>query len=320
MPSATPAPAALPYEGPSPRTLLRDPRGVRLRNASGAAQFVTLALDHGDRPVFLDSREVPPATVVEYDGLVRRVADYRVVAETADGERHERTWRPTERTGGLLVTLDDGVTSRTTTTCTQTCGPGPSLADRTLYLDNPSGDSTAARVRLGPSWNLDRDLTIRVPALGRAAVPVPEWSSDYPLRIAYGDREVRREWRVSDGERLFVSVDGPPRVRCSNTTRELVVVNRIDRERSLDLRIDADGERAVDRSLSVPASGERSFANTVPPAGRYAFAVATEDGIDRSFETAICPAAGPLLVILDEENVVVTIRGERRETVVDGRA
>jgi hypothetical protein len=281
---------------------------------------VTLALDHGNRQVFLDSREVPPATVVEYGGLVRRVADYRVVAETANGARHRRTWRPTARTGDLWVTLDAAVTSRTTTTCTETCGPGPSLADRTLYLDNPSNDPTAVRVRLGPSWNHDRNLSIRVPTLGLAAVPVPEWSSDYPLEIAYGDREVRWEWRISDGESLFVSVDGPPRVRCSNTTRELVVVNRVDRERSLDLRIDADGEQAVDRSLPVPAAGERSFANAVPPAGRYAFEIATKDGIDRSFATAICPAAGPLLVILDEENAVVTIRGERRETVVDGRA
>jgi hypothetical protein len=316
--SATP-PAALPYEGDPPRTLLSSPRGVRLRNATGAAQFVTLALDHGDRQVFLDSREVPPATVVRYDGLVRRVGDYRVVAETAAGERHERTWRPAERTGGLLVTMDDGVRSRVTTTCVETCGPESSSADRTLYLDNSSADETTARVRLGPSWNLDRDLSVRVPGLGRAAVPVPEWSSDYPLRIAYGDREVEWEWRVSDGTDLFVSVDGPPRVRCSNTVRELVVVNRPDRDRSVDLRIDADGRRAVERSLAVPASGERSFADAVPPAGRYAFEVRTGDGIDRSFETAICPAAGPLLVILDEEDAVVTVRGERRETVVDWR-
>lgn len=316
--SSASTPAALPYEGPSPRTLLRDPRGIRLRNATGTAQFVTLALDHGDRQVFLDSREVPPASVVEYDGLVRRVVDYRVVAEIADGARHRRTWRPTAQTGDLQVTLDAGVTSRTTTTCTETCGPGSSLVDRTLYLDNSSGDPTAARVRLGPSWN--RDLSIRVPGLGLAAIPVPEWSSNYPLWIAYGDREVRWKWRTSDGERLFVSVDGPPRVRCSNTVRELVVVNRVDRERAAELAIDANGERAVERSLSVPASGERSFANAVPPAGRYSFEVATDDGIDRSFETAICPAAGPLLVILDEQNVVVTVRGERRETVVDGRA
>ena len=318
-PSPT-TPATLPYEGPSPRTLLSSSRGIRLRNATGAAQFVTLALDHRDRPVFTDSREVPPATVVRYDGLVRRVGDYRVVAETAAGERHERMWRPVERTGGLLVTLDDGASSRVTTTCAETCGPGSSPADRTLYLDNPSDDETTARVRLGPSRTPDRDLSVRVPGLGRAAVPVPEWSSDYPLWVAYGDREAEWEWRVSDGTDLFVSVDGPPRVRCSNTVRELVVVNRPDRERSVDLRIDADGRRAVERSLAVPASGERSFADAVPPAGRYAFEVRTGDGIDRSFETAICPAAGPLLVILDEENAVVTVRGERRETVVDGRA
>jgi hypothetical protein len=316
--SATPA--TLPYEGGASAALLDDPRGVRLRNAAGAARFVTLALDHGDRSVFLDSREVPPATVVRYDGLVRAVADYRVVAETSDGARHERTWRPAERTGDLLVTLDSGVTSRATTTCLDACGPDAPAADRTLHLDNPSDEATTVRVRLGPSWNLDRDLSIRVPRLGLAVVPVPEWSSDYPLLVAYGDREVPWEWRISDGRDLFVSVDGPPRVRCSNTVRELVVVNRVDRDRALALRIDADGERAVERSFSVPAAGERSFANAVPPAGQYAFEIATEDGIDRSFATAICPAAGPLLVILDEGDAVVTIRGERRETVVDGRA
>lgn len=318
-PASPATPAALPYEGDSPRTLLASARGVRLRNATGAAQFVTLALDHGDREVFLDSREVPPATVVRYDGLVRRHADYRVVAETAAGARHVRTWRPTERTGNLLVTMDNGVTSRATTDCLDTCGPEAPSADRTLYLDNPSDGETTARVRLGPSWNLDRELSVRVPGLGRAAVPVPEWTSDYPLQVAYSDREVRREWRLSDGQDLFVSVDGPPRVRCSNTVRELVVVNRPDRDRALDLVIDADGERAVERSLTVPASGERSFSNTVPPAGQYSFVVRTEDGIDRSFQTAICPAAGPLLVILDEKSAIVTIRGEQRETVVDWR-
>ncbi len=312
-PSSTTAstPVALPYGGPSPRTLLSDPRGVRLRNATGAAQFVTLALDHGDRPVFLDSREVPPATVVRYGGLVRRVADYRVVAETADGERHERNWRPTERTGDLEVTLDAGVTSRATTTCTESCGPGPSPADRTLYLDNDADDPTAAQVRLGPSRRLDRDLSVRVPALGRAAVPVPEWSSDYPLRVAYGDREVRWEWQASDGESLFVSVDGPPRVWCSNTTRDLVVANRVGRDRALDLRIDADGERAVERSVSVPASGRRSFPNLVRPAGRYTFDVVTADRLERSLTTRICPAAGSILVILDEETAVVAVHDER---------
>ncbi|MFB6167333.1 MAG: hypothetical protein ABEJ43_00620 [Haloferacaceae archaeon] len=319
--SETPASSAsLPYEGPSPRRLLDAPRGIRLRNATGAAQFVTLALGHGDRGVFLDSREVSPATVVRYDGLVRRVTDYRLVAETAAGVRHERTWRPTGMTGGLLVTLDDGVTSRVLTTCAETCRPDGPAAERTLYLDNGADTATKVRVRLGPSRSPDRNLSVRVPGLGRAAVPVPEWSPDYPLRIAYGDREVRREWRTSDGEALFVSVDGPPRVRCSNTVRELVVVNRVDRERAVGLVVDADGIRAVERSISVPAASRRTFANAVPPAGQYAFEVTTEDGVDSSFETAICPAAGPLLVIVDDQEVVVTVRGERRETVVDGRA
>lgn len=318
--SSPTTPATLPYEGDLPRTLLGSPRGVQLRNATGAAQFVTLAVDHADREVFLDNREVPPATVVRYDGLVRRRADYRVVAETATGARHVRSWRPTERTGDLLVTMDDEVTSRATTACLEACGPEAPSADRTLHLDNGAEAPTTAQVRLGPSWNLDRDLSVRVPGLGRAVVPVPEWTSDYPLRVAYGDREIRWEWRLSDGQNLFMSVDGPPRVRCSNTVRELVVVNRPDRDRVLDLAIDADGERAVERSLTVPASGERSFPNTVPPAGQYSFVIRTDDGVDRSFKTAICPAAGPLLVILDEENAVVTIRGERRETTVDGRA
>jgi hypothetical protein len=314
-----PTPPALPYEGERPRTLLDAPRGVRLRNATGESRFVTLALDHDGRQVFLDTREVPPATVVAYGDLVRRRDDYRVVAETGTGARHVRAWTPTPRTGDLLVTLDREVTSRSTAGCDPDCGPAAPAADRVLVLDNPGDAAVPVSLRFGRPGAPDLDRTYDVPAAARVAVGAPGWSADYPIRVDYADRTVRREWRISDGDRLFVTVAGRPRVRCSDTHRELVVVNRVDRERTVDLRIDADGDPAVERSLTVEPTGQRSFQNAVPPAGRYGFRVATDDGIDQSFSTAICPASGPMLVILDESAAVVTIQGAQREQVVDGR-
>jgi len=317
-PTATPS--SLPYEGPSPRTLLDAPRGLRVRNAAGDPRFVTVALDHGGRQVFLDSREVPPATVVAYDGLVRRRDDYRVVVETGAGGRHVREWSPTPPTGDLLVTLDRAVTSRATATCGPDCGPGDPAVDRVLVLDNPADDPVTVDTRLGPSFDPDLDRRYEAPALGRLSVPVPRWSNDYPVRLAYADRTVRHEWRTADGDRIYVDVSGPPRLRCSDTYRDLVVVNRPAREREIDLWIAADGEPAVERSLVLGPERRRSFGNDVPPAGEYEFRIRTDDGLDESFSTSICPAPGRMLVNVDDRGAVVTVRGAQPETVVDGRA
>jgi hypothetical protein len=316
------ATSSLPYLGPRPRTLLDDPRGIRLRNATGEPRLVTLALDRGDEQVFLDTREVPPATLVRYDRLVGRRDDYRVVVETGAGARHVRSWTPAPWAGDLLVTTDREVTSRTTATCGPDCGPATDALDdeKVLVLDNPGTAEVAVDVRLGAPWAPDLDRRYAVPGADRLALPVPDWSSNYPVQIGYGDRTVDHEWRTSDGDRIYVSVAGPPRLRCSNAYRELVVVNRLARDRELDLRIEADGDPAVQRSLAVGPESRRSFQNDVPPAGRYAFQVRTTDGLEDSFETSICPAAGPMLVILDESAAVVTIRGARRERAVDGRA
>lgn len=317
---ATTAPS-LPYEGPSPRALLDAPRGLRLRNAAGAFRFVTVALDHGDRQVFLDSRGVPPATLVTYDGLVRRRDDYRVVVETDAGGRHRREWSPTPWTGDLLVTLDRDVTSRATATCGPECGPGDPTADsdRALVLDNPADDPVTVDVRLGPSFDPDLARRYQVPGVGRLSLPVSRWSDDYPVRLAYGDRTVRHEWRTADGDRIYADVSGPPRLRCSNAHRDLVVVNRPAREREVGLRIEADGELAVERSLVLGPERRRAFANDVPPAGEYGFRIRTDDGLDESFSTSICPAPGRMLVNVDERAAVVTVRGAEPETVVDGR-
>ncbi len=308
---------SLPYEGPSPRTLLNTPRGLRLRNAAGASRFVTVVLDHGDRQVFLDSREVPPATLVAYDGLVRRRDDYRVVVETDAGGRHLREWAPTPWTGDLLVTLDRDVTSRQTATCGPECGPADS--DRALVLDNPADDPVTVDVRLGPSFDPDVARRYQVPGVGRLSLPVSRWSDDYPVWLAYGDRTVRHEWRTADGDRIYADVSGPPRLRCSNAHRDLVVVNRPAREREIGLRIEADGELAVERSLVLGPERRRAFANDVPPAGEYGFRIRTDDGLDESFSTSICPAPGRMLVNVDERGAVVTVRGAEPETVVDGR-
>lgn len=313
---------SLPYEGPSPRTLLDTPRGLRLRNAAGTSRFVTVALDRGDRQLFLDSREVPPTTLVAYDGLVRRRDDYRVVVETGAGGRHRREWAPTPWTGDLLVTLDGGVTSRATATCGPECGPGDPAADpdRALVLDNPAADPVTVAVRLGPSFDPDLARRYQVPGVGRLSLPVSRWSEDYPVRLAYGDRTVRHEWRTADGDRIYVDVSGPPRLRCSNAYRDLVVVNRPAREREIGLRIEADGELAVERSLVLGPERRRSFGNDVPPAGEYGFRIRTDDGLDESFSTSICPAPGRMLVNVDERGAVVTVRGAEPEAVVDGRA
>lgn len=314
-PDAPASSTDLPYDDGPPVT----PRGLSVRNVAPTTQYVTVAVEtEGGERLFVTSESLGGRRVVGYDGLVAAAGAYRVVVETAGGDRAETTWRVTESAGDLAVTVGDGVTIQQTVRCAPDCGlarggtavgypagdfdPRGRRDDTTLRVVNPAdGTATTTRIRVGTDDRPVLDYRYDHPAGVTIELPVPQYAGDLPVTITAGDRERRFDWRPQVTPSLRAVLADGVQFRCGVGNRDLQVVNPDDGSSEVAVRVfPASGdETETDRAAplfaeryTVPASSSVESEEVVASAGRYRVEVAVDDAATGDGATAGAATGG----------------------------
>ncbi|MFC6794680.1 hypothetical protein ACFQFH_10480 [Halobaculum halobium] len=94
---------------------------------------------------------------------------------------------------------------------------------------------------------------------------------------------------------------------CDLLIRDLFVENATDADAVVGVRVRADGERVVDRTVYAAAGADARIPTAVPPAGAIRVA-ATVDGEERRWTPARCPARGPIVVRVADGGVEIGSR------------
>jgi hypothetical protein len=333
-PATTPA---LPYDdGPSVT-----PRGISVRNVAETTAYVTLAVEtENGEPVFVTSERLGGRRVVVYDDLVAAGGRYRVVVETADGERVETTWRVTDSAGDLGVTVGDGVTVQQTVRCAPDCAlaqggtavgypagdfdPRGRRDDTTLRVVNPAdAAATETRIRVGTDARPVLDYRYDHPAGVTVELPVPQYAGTLPITVTAGDREGRFDWRPQVTPSLRAVLADSVQFRCGVGNRDLQVVNPDDAPSEVTVRVfpaaadrraaadvGGDGERDTEdplfaETVTVAASSSVAVSEVVASAGRYRVAVTVGDEAGETVAATwtTCPPRGSLVVVVSETGV-----------------
>jgi hypothetical protein len=312
------APTATPTDGDSSSARGRP---VRVRNERSSAQYVTVAVYDDGEVVFLRNRDVPARERSSLGRVALDPGTYRVVGETAAGDRTTRTVQVGAADAGFAVHVGRGAL---TVLRRVDCGPDcrPLSTDRTSTERSPLSDASG-EVELRNAGAEPRVVTLtlvadgspvleydyEVPGKTVLAVPAFERGRDYRVRVET-EGEVRTyPWSVGDGRSLSVDVSGGEvAFRCGWRNRDLRLRNEDDVSHRLSVEIVA-GDDAVHRAAyDLPPGETRLDPRVVENAGRYEFRISSDRGEEASYVWNVCPPRGPVWVVVDDDGVQVSVR------------
>lgn len=288
---------------------------VIVANDGPRRRLVTVVVETADDgTAFVTTRTVESGAAASFDGVVGP-GRYRVVVETATGDRVERGWHARDPFRELEVRVDEALAVRRVARCAPDCSPlsrggeatgyPPAAFDRrgrragtALRLVNDAGAARRAAVRVEGLL----DYAYQVPAGAVLEVPVPQRSGARTVRVATRSGTVSHRWRMESTPTLRVRVDDRPAVSCGPGSLDLRCLNDDDRPRELSVRVVADG---VDEyGLALDPGESVRLRDVVRTAGSYALVLETTTATT-GFRWTTCPARGPVEVVVRPGGVPV---------------
>jgi hypothetical protein len=284
-PTPTETPIPLPYRGDDPEKRV-EPRGFELRNGTERAQYVTVAVDHGGRTLFVDNFSIGPGATRRFEELVARVGVYRVTVQTASGDRAVHGWvvapeRASDAPLGIFLT-EDGVETHQRIYCEPACPPlstGGEAVELPLQReDDPR--PTLAGVLLTNGGERTRSVRLSVELAGRtilnygyevppgvtAAIPVTRAPGAYSVRFEVDGTKRTGTWHVPEESTLTLDVSSIDSLSCRNPQIDwggspdrrnetvLRIVNDDTVSHEGTLTATADGRTLVEESFEIEAS------------------------------------------------------------------
>jgi hypothetical protein len=201
-------------------------RGILVSNA-GVERYVTVVVEtQTGETVFSESGEVPADAGVRFPRAVSRPGQYRVIVETAAGERTTFEWDATPPVGDVEVAIGGrGVEVTQLVQCTPTCTPLSQNGTASGYpsggfdprgrragcevrVRNDGDDVTDVRLRVGGATPT-LDYRYRVLPTTTLVVPIPQRSGRTAVVVEFGDGErISFEWPMESEPTLVVRTSG----------------------------------------------------------------------------------------------------------------
>jgi hypothetical protein len=304
------------------------PRGVHVRNFGATERFLTLVVRDDDQDVFVASRVVGAGESVAFPALVATSGEYRVVVETGDGNRRRDDWIVSDVYGDLWVELTPEVEIRRLAHCTPDCHgvstggevrssltiprglSAPEALDRgpAIALDNGTGETRAARIRLwdGEALQFEYGYTLRSGV--RAVVPIQPSRPRYRVAVRTDDSEATHEWVPGVRGTLYTELDDAPRFRCGFTAHDLSVRNETDSARDLTVTVVTESETLFEESFELDSGAMETVPDAVDPAGTFRFHVETDDGRSKTVDWRHCTSNGLLIVSVRDQGILVSVQ------------
>ena len=313
--------AGRPTGGSSSPSADASPRAVRVANDTPTPAYVSVVVTDGETTRFIESGEVPAGETRAFGDFAVEPGTYDVVVETAAGRRTTRTWRVGDGEAGTELAArvePDGVRLVERAYCELDCPP-VSRGGTTTWEDRPPArgrvelrnEGEAARtVRMRLVADDDRLAEYEYAVPGETTLVVPAYGrgSNYRVEVRRGGDWRAFDWRVGDGERLYVDVTAAnARFRCGWRNRDLRVVNADDVPHRLDVAVTTDGETLFEETYELDAGAETLDPSVVENAGQYEFRIRSDRGEEATYVWNVCPPRGPVWVVVDEEGVQVSV-------------
>lgn len=298
---------------------LAEPRGFVVHNRGDEVRYVTVAVYDGDRTAASRTFEVAAGASASVEDALAAAGTYRVVVETADGERAVHEWRVTGDAGDLEVVVDDGVAFWEAMRCAPACpaaegGVSARLPYKsgaagrepaTLVVENPADAPRRVSVTVADLHTTVLDYAYVVPARTRLRVPVTAAEGVYAVRARSGGETREYTWSVPEAERVFVRVGDGLRVDCGEATGTLRLANRDDTTHHLRVVV-SDGDGTVfDRTIRLPPGAETTVERAVQSSGRYELSASTAEGASATDDWWVCPPVARKLVQIHKWGGVV---------------
>jgi len=312
-PTASPTPTAAPTpHGAGDADALDRPRSVVVSNRLVRSERIRLLVEDRETDVLSRVVRVPPAGRTVLPDVLGAARPYTVHVRTADNRRRTIEWTPGPGGDDLGIDLDGGASVRDAyprsaassfvegSTGGLLASSGGNVA-AVLVVDAP-GDG--GRVRIAAS---DDDgaagIDLRVPSRSRVPVPLSVPRGRIAVSAETDAGVDRRDWRPPHDGPLYCLLEESPRLVCDLLVRDVLVENATDADAAVDVVVDADGKRVLDRTVYPAANATVRVRTAVPPAGEVAVTATREDGgetVRRSL--ARCPAHGPLVLRLSGDD------------------
>jgi hypothetical protein len=312
----TETPVERPYV-PSDGSPLDDHRGVVLVNRGRTPRFVTLAVTHEGRELYVDSTTVDPGNRLAVPDLVGGTGTYGVVVETSDGARTTYDWPVTGETGNLVASVDDGVTVRRQAVCDPDCAPfstvassnqgtaGSSVDRKRLALVNPGASRRTASLRATADGGEVLAATYRVPAQTRLEIPVPGEPFRYQVAVTVDGERRTHQWRTLPGGALRVTIGDAVSFACESGRRDLRVRNETAKRRTVTVTV-RTGDDSVEHTVVLDAGAVETARRLVPP-GVKTFRVETDRGERVRRPVEVCPPPGPVWVAVKPAGIQLSV-------------
>jgi hypothetical protein len=336
---------------------LPEARGVRVRNASDSERIVTVAVTRDGETAFgetvrLDAGPEPlPPTEPGSAGwqrafprAVARAGTYRVVVETADGERGVHDWRVADALGDLVVTVGDGISASDRgeradgssgersesdgvafvqeAFCDPDCPPvsaggigdlpyyGGEDAHRHYYggsvvVENAGGPRRLGLVVAGDGATV-LDYEYDLPAATRLRLPGVHVPGVYRVAATVDGETATHDWHVRAERWLFVRVGDRVRFDCGETSQDLELENEGEEPRRLTVTATRDGETVLRETYEVAGGERRTEPDVLRGSGRYRLRAETGDGRSASRDWWLCPPRGPTRVTVGPGTLLVS--------------
>jgi hypothetical protein len=273
-PTGTADPVTLPYASDDPAENVDRARGFSIQNRTGAEHFVTVAVDAPERTLFVETRTVDPWGVFRTGDVVRKRGVYRVVIETAAGDRAVHGWVVWPGIEGLDAFLDEsGLRTVQSVFCGPDCrplsaggestdlpyrAPDADRSTRTAALSVRNATTTEQAITVGIA---DRDRRVldyeySVPPGVGVQLPITRTPGVLDLRLAADGETYTERWHVPEEQRVRFTV-GAARISpdCRDRTPG-VAVTRVRNEdgdpHRVRIEISADGDLVAGRSYDLP--------------------------------------------------------------------
>jgi hypothetical protein len=325
-PTPTPEPLALPYASDDPAENLERARGFSVQNRTGESHFLTVAVDAPEGTLLVRNETVGPWGALRVENLVRRRGTYRVVVETAAGDRVVHGWVVWPGVEGFRAFVDeDGLSTEQSVFCTPACQPlstGGTAADlpyeaadagfgtrtATLLVENATGADRGVSLSVDDRGTTVLDYDYDLPPGVGVQLPVTRTPGELGLRVASDGEAFAATWHVPEEGRLRLRVDedavAPDCEGRSPGVRLGRVRNGDDVAHTVEVALLADGAVAASQSYDLPPAVR---AGTVPsldgPADSYGLRVSVDGDRALAATWTVCPPEDGLSVEVDREGV-----------------